>query len=54
MYGPVPPAPVAVALPSDCPQWASDLVIDTVGFGFTVTVTLAVAVQPFASVTVTL
>ena len=41
-----------IALPLAAPQVASTLLIAALGLGFTVTVTLVLAVQPLASVTV--
>ena len=48
----MPPLATTVALPLASPQVASTLLMLAVGFGFTVTVTDALAVHPLASVTV--
>jgi hypothetical protein len=56
VYGAVPPATPTVALPLFPPKQLTftELVIESLGPPATVTVTLAFAVQPLASVTVTL
>jgi hypothetical protein len=51
---PVPPEGVAVNVDGSALAQTSGLLTETVGFGSTVSVPVAVPVQPFASVTVTL
>ena len=53
MYGAVPPAALAVAVPSEAPQFASVPVTFSVRAGGSVIVAESINIQPTASVMVT-